>query len=180
MNTRCHSPSRRMSSPPRRCRCRWRYRGRDGGFPRRTSSRAPSDAGASTSCRLVARQARTVDAALLAGAHTDGLAVLHVAHRIGLGILQRDERHDHVDLRRFRNFLVLGHHVFQQRLVDLEVVVALLEGDAEDVLQLEFRGLVSGIDLDDVVLALLLGLEDLERLVGVTGAMMPSDTSSFR
>ena len=108
-----------------------------------------------------------MDAALLAGAHADGLAVLHVAHGIGLGVLQRDERDDHIDLCRLGNLLVLGHHVFQQRLVDLEVVVTLLEGDAEDVLQLGFGRHVIGIDLHHVVGALALGLQNLQRLVGV-------------
>ena len=38
--------------------------------------------------RLVAGQAGAVDAGLLAGAHADGLAVLGVADRVGLGVFQ--------------------------------------------------------------------------------------------
>ena len=49
--------------------------------------------------RLLAGQTGAVDAALLAGAHADGLSVLHIADGIGLGIFQRNEGHDHVDLR---------------------------------------------------------------------------------
>ena len=41
--------------------------------------------------RLVARQARAVDAALLAGAHADGLSVLDIADGVGLGVFQGDQ-----------------------------------------------------------------------------------------
>ena len=118
---------------------------------------------------LAAGQARAVDAALLARADADGLTVLDVAHRVGLRVLERDEGDHHVDLGLGGNLLVLGHHVGEQVGRDLVVVAALLEGDAEDVLGLHGSGHVGRVDLHDVVLAGLLGLEDLERLVGVGG-----------
>ena len=110
---------------------------------------------------LVAGKARAVDAALLSGAHADGLAVLYVAHGVGLRVLEGDEAHDHVDLRVLGDVLVLGDDVRQQVLVDAEEVVALLEGDAEDVLRLGGGALVVGVDLDHVVGALLLLGKDL-------------------
>ncbi len=116
---------------------------------------------------LVARQTRAVNAALLTGAHANSLAVLHVAHGIALRVLQCDKSHDHVDLRRRRNLLVLGDHVGQQFLVDLEIVAALLEGDAEDVLQLGLGRHVVRVDLHHVETALALGLQNLQRLIGV-------------
>ena len=118
---------------------------------------------------LVACEARAVDAALLAGAHADGLAVLHVADGVGLRVLERDQAHDHVDLGVVGDVLVLGHDVGQQVAVDPEEVVPLLEGDAEDVLGLLGAADVVGVDLDDVVGALLLLGEDLERLGRVAG-----------
>ena len=113
---------------------------------------------------LVAGKARAVDAALLSGAHADGLAVLYVAHGVGLRVLEGDEAHDHVDLRVLGDALVLGDDVSQQVLVDAEEVVALLEGDAKDVLRLGGGALVRGVNLDHVVGALLLLGKDLERL----------------
>ena len=45
---------------------------------------------------LLARQAGAVDAALLTGTHADGLAVLHVADAVGLGVLQHDQADDQI------------------------------------------------------------------------------------
>ena len=118
---------------------------------------------------LVAGKTCAVDAALLAGSHADGLAVLHIAHGVGLGILEGDEGHDHVDLGLLGQVLVLRDDVGEQVLVDLEVVAALLEGDAENVLVLLGSGDIVRVDLHHVVVALLLGLQDLQGLVGITG-----------
>ena len=119
--------------------------------------------------RLAARQAGAVDAALLAGAHADGLAVLHVADGVGLGVLEGDEGHQHVPFGVVRQLLVVGDDVVQQRLVDGEVVAALLKGDAEHVLVLHLPGHIIRVDLHHVVAALALGLQDLQGLVGVAG-----------
>ena len=108
-----------------------------------------------------------MDAALLARTHADGLAVLHIAHGVGLGVLEGDEGHDHVPLGCVGQVLVFRDQVGQQGLVDLEVVSPLLEGDAEHVLVLLHGGDVIGVDLDDVIVPLLLGLEDLQGLRGV-------------
>ena len=108
-----------------------------------------------------------MDAALLAGAHAYGHAVLYVADGVALGVLKRDEGNDQIYHSLFGQFLVVGDDVLQEGLVDLEVVVALLEGDAEHVLGLLRSADVIFVDLDDVVLALLLGPEDLQGLVGV-------------
>ena len=116
---------------------------------------------------LAARQPRAVDAALLTGADADRLAVLDVADGVGLGVFERDERDDEVDPGLLRQLLRVRHEVLQAAFIDDAVVVALLEGDAEDVAVLVRGANVSFIDLHDVVVALLLGLEDLERLVGV-------------
>ncbi len=65
--------------------------------------------------------------------------------------------------------VILGDDVGEQRLVDLEVVAALLEGDAEHVLVLLGSGDIVRVDLHHVVVALLLGFEDLQGLVGIAG-----------
>ena len=110
---------------------------------------------------LAARQTRAVDAALLSGTDADGLAIFHVAHRIRLGVLQRDERYDEVDLCGIGDFLVLGHDVCQQILVDGEEVVPLFKRDAENILVFLFGAHVVSIDLHDVVVALLLRFQNL-------------------
>ena len=65
-----------------------------------------------------------------------------------------------------RQILVLGNDVGEQALVNLVVVVALLKADAENVALLDRLWLVVRVDLDNVVAALALGLEDLEGLSG--------------
>ena len=107
--------------------------------------------------RLHARQAGAVDAALLARAYADGLAVLHVADGVGLGVFQGDEGHHHVGFRLGGEAPVFRHQVGQKALVDPVLVPALLEGDAEDVLVLLGGGGVIRVDLDHVVAALFLG-----------------------
>ena len=116
--------------------------------------------------RLAAREARAVDTALLTCADADGHAVLDVADRVGLGVLERDEREDHVVLCALRQILVLGNDIVQQALADLVVVVALLEADAENITLLDRLWLVVRIDLDHVIAALALGFQDLERFCG--------------
>ena len=118
---------------------------------------------------LIAGQTRAVDAALLAGAYADGLSVLDVAHGVGLGVLEGDEGHDHIHLGLLGQVVVLGHDVGEQGLIDFEVVAALLEGDAEDVLVLLGSGDVVRVDFNHIVVALLLGFEDLQGLVGIAG-----------
>ena len=114
--------------------------------------------------RLGAGQTGAVDAGLLARAHADGLPVVGIADGVGLGVLEGDQRDDQVDLRLLRQLLVFRDDVLKQRLVDLEVVTALLEGDAEDLLGLLHGRDVALVDGDDVVGALALLLEDLQRL----------------
>ena len=118
---------------------------------------------------LLSGKTGAVDAALLSGADADGLPVLDVADGVGLGILEGNEGDDHVDLRLLRQIFVLGHEVFKQALVYAEVVMSLLEGDAEDILALLSGGDVIRVDLHDIVAALFLGLEDFKRLVGIGG-----------
>ena len=117
--------------------------------------------------RLLSGQTRAVDAALLTRAHADGLTVLDVADGVGLRVLERDEGDDHVDLRVLGQILVLRDDVREHVLIDHEIVASLLEGDAEHVLVLRRGGQIVRIDLHDVVVALFLGFQDLQRLVGV-------------
>ena len=117
--------------------------------------------------RFVPRQTGTVDAALLARAHADGLAVLHIADGVGLGVLQGDEGDEHVPLGGLGQLLVVGDDVVQQGLVDGEAVAALLEGDTEDVLVLHGLGGIVRVDLHHIIAALALGFEDGQGLVGV-------------
>ena len=115
---------------------------------------------------FIAGKTRAMDAALLAGADTDCQAVLHVAHGVRLGVLQRDLSHHHVDLRLISEFFVLSDDIVKLIWGDGEVVMTLLERHAEHVLALNGSAHVVRVDLNDVVLAALLGFQDLKRLVG--------------
>ena len=119
--------------------------------------------------RLVAGQTGAVDAALLAGPHTDGHAVFDIADRVGLGVFQGDEGEEHIVLGLLGQLLVLGDHVLEHLLTDVQIVVALLKGDAEDVPALDGGGGVAGVDLYHVVAPLALAPQDLQGLVGVAG-----------
>ena len=114
-----------------------------------------------------------MDAALLAGADADGLAVHRVAHGVGLGVFQGDQGDDQVPRGGIRQVLGLRHDIREQLPVDLKVVAALLEGDAEDLLGFLYFGHVVRVDLHDVVVALALGLQDLQGF----GFIAASDTS---
>ena len=118
--------------------------------------------------RLACRQSGAVDTGLLSGTYADALSVHSEADGVGLGIFQCDQSDDQVDLRIFRDLLVLGHYVFEQAFIDFNVIVPLLEGDAEHLPALLFLRLILRVDGDDVVAALLLSLQDLQGFVRVT------------
>ena len=117
--------------------------------------------------RLGARQPGAMDPGLLSRSHADGLAVIGEADGVGLGVFQGDQGHQQIPGRRFRQILVLGDDVMQQVPVDLEVVPALLKGDAEDLLPFLHRGHIGRVDADHVVAALALGFQDLQGLRGI-------------
>ena len=110
-----------------------------------------------------------MDAALLAGAHADGLPVLDIAHGVGLGVLQRDEGHNHIGLRLRRKIFVDSDDVFEQCLADLKMIPSLLERDAEHILILLGGGNVVRVHLHHIVVALFLAFQDFQGLVGVAG-----------
>ena len=118
---------------------------------------------------LVSGKAGAVDPALLARANADGLSILHIADGIGLGVLQCNKRHDKVPLGLVRQVLVSGGEILQQAAVYFQLVPALLEGNAEHVLMLDGGGHVVFVYLHHVVIALALGLEDSQGLVGIAG-----------
>ena len=117
--------------------------------------------------RLAAREARAVDAALLARADADGLPVIRIADRIRLRVFQRDERDEQVALRRARQLLRLRRDVLQAVLRDGHIVALLRERHAEDLLRLDRGRLVGRIHLDHEIAALALRLQDFQRLRAV-------------
>ncbi len=117
---------------------------------------------------LAACKTGAVDAALLTCTDADGLAILDVADRVGLGVLQGDEAQKQVVLSFEGKLLVLGYDISEKLLIYLEAVISLLESDAVYMTALNGIGLIIGIDLYDVVSALFLTAEDLESFVGVS------------
>ena len=94
-----------------------------------------------------------MDTRLLARADTDGLAALRVADRIRLCILQRDKRDEQIALGVLGKILALCNNVGEHIGVDLDLIAALLEGNAEHLLCLNGRGDIILINGDDVVAA---------------------------
>ena len=119
---------------------------------------------------LVASQAGTVDAALLAGTDADSLTVLDVADAVRLGVLQGDEGDDEVALGISREGLVLSRDILEEGgIVETDLVAALFESDAKALLGLNGSRLIGGVNLDDVIGALALILQDLDSLWRIVG-----------
>ena len=119
---------------------------------------------------LLACQTGAVYAALLTGAHTDGLAVLHIADAVGLGVFQHDQADDKIAALLGAQGLVLGDEILQHRGIgNFQILTALLKGHAKDGAGLKRLRLIAGVDGNDVVVALLLALEDLEGIGIVAG-----------
>ena len=114
---------------------------------------------------LLACQTGAVDAALLACTYADGLAIVGVAHAVGLGVLQGDEGNNEVALLLLGHILILGDPVVQHGVgVDHQLVAALLKGDAVYLLMLDGSRLVGRVDGDHVVVALLFAGQDSQCL----------------
>ena len=118
---------------------------------------------------LLSGKACAVNTALLSGADTDGLPVLYIADRVRLGVLQRDQRHDHIADRRFGELLVLRDQILQQLLINCEVIVPLFKGNAENILALLRGRDIVRVNLNHVVIALFLGFQDAERFLSIAG-----------
>ena len=117
---------------------------------------------------LVACQTSAVDAALLPCTNADGLTVLHIADRIGLGVFQCDKRNLQVAFGFRRKVLVLGWNVLEKVVArKVYLVSALLKGNAKDLLTLNGSRLVGRVYLDDIVSALALFTQDAECLLGI-------------
>ena len=116
---------------------------------------------------LLSGQPRAVDAALLPGTDAHSLSVLDVADGVRLRIFQRDQGNHQVSRGGFRQIPVFRHNVLQQRGVNFKVVVTLLKSHAEHVLALLLGRYIVRVNLHHVVLALFLGFQDLQRLIGI-------------
>ena len=111
-----------------------------------------------------------MDTGLLSGTDADSLTVLDIAYGIGLGILQSDQCDLHIDQGTLRDLLVHSHDIGQQIAVDIQFVTPLLEGDAVYLLALDRSRLIGRIDLDDVVGAFFLLLQQFQCFIGVAGS----------
>ena len=69
---------------------------------------------------LGACQSGAVNAALLTGAHTDGLSIVDKADGVRLGIFEGNEGNDQIDLRTIGQLFLLGDDVLQQMLANFD------------------------------------------------------------
>mmetsp|Transcript_15992 Transcript_15992/g.42294 ORF Transcript_15992/g.42294 Transcript_15992/m.42294 type:complete len:537 (+) Transcript_15992:169-1779(+) len=113
---------------------------------------------------LPARQLNAIHAALLAGPDADHHAVLGVADRIGLRVLDRDHAQNHVQLGLLAQLLLGRHHLRQEAGVADLVVALLHETEAADHSVFHLRELEVIVCLQHNELASLLGLQDLQGL----------------
>ena len=114
---------------------------------------------------LVACESCTVDAALLSCTDTDGLTVLDVAHRVRLGIFERDKSNHEVATSCIRNLLIGSRDVLEKSIVvKIDLVASLFKGNTEDHLALYWSWLVFRIDLDYAISTLALCLKHCESL----------------
>ena len=112
-----------------------------------------------------------MDTALLSCADADSLTVLHVADGVRLCIFQRDEGDDQVALGLGCEGLVLCGHILEEGVVvELDLVAALLEGDAEHLFPLDRLRLVVGVYLDHVIGTLALVFQDFDSLGRIVGS----------
>ena len=119
---------------------------------------------------LVACQTSTVNTALLTSSDTDGLTVLHVADGVRLRIFQSDEGDDQVALGLWSEGLVLCGDVLEEGIViELDLIAALFEGDAEHLFALDGLRHVCRINLNHIISALAFFLQDLDGLRGIVG-----------
>ena len=93
-----------------------------------------------------------MDAALLSGTDADGLSVLHIAHRIALGVFQCDERNHQIAFGLLAERLIDSGDIGKQIVrIELDFVTLLFKSDAEHLLALNGLGTITGIDFDHVV-----------------------------
>ena len=102
---------------------------------------------------------------LLSCADTDCLSVFDKADRIGLCVLQRDQRNFQIADRLCRQFPVLCYDVGKQFIVDRKFLTSLLECDAVNLLALKRCRTIVLVHLNYDVIPVLLGTEKLQRLI---------------
>ena len=111
-----------------------------------------------------------MDAALLSSSDANGLSVFHIAYRVRLGILQRDERDDKVAHSLGGEGLVLRGNIGKKGgIAQVHLVTTLLEGYAKHLLVLDGSRAVGGVDLDNIVGAFAFCLQYVEGLGGKVG-----------
>ena len=113
---------------------------------------------------LISGKTGAVDSRLLSSADTDCLTILDIANRVGLGILQCDQRNHQITLIILRDFLLLSDNILEHILVNFQEVMTLFKCDAEHLLPLQFSRTIGSINLNDIVSALSLGLQNFQCL----------------
>ena len=104
-----------------------------------------------------------MNTALLSGADTDGLSILDVAHRVGLRVLQRDERDFQVAACLFGELLVVCRNIVKEVIsVEVNFVTSLFKGHAEHLLAFRGSGAVLRVHLQDDVSAFSFGTENFQ------------------
>ena len=119
---------------------------------------------------LATCQTGAVNTRLLTCADTDGLTVNGITNRVGLRIFEGDERDNEVTYGTLGQIFVLCYNIREQLAVDFKIVSSLLKGDAKNLFGFLNNRNVIGVDLNDVVVALSLALENFKCFGLVAGS----------
>ena len=110
---------------------------------------------------LATCQASTMDAALLSSSNTNRLSVLDIANRITLRVLQSNQRNDEITLSILGECLILCRHILEECwVIQFHFVTTLFKCNTEDLLLLDSCRNIVWVNLDNVVCALTLILQN--------------------
>ena len=102
---------------------------------------------------------------LLTCTDTDSLSIAYISHGVGLCVFQSNHSDCEVINCALRNVLVLCGTICEKLIVDNKLVSSLLKGNSVNLLALNGGGSIVRINLDDIICALALGLEDFQCFI---------------
>ena len=118
---------------------------------------------------LITSQACAVNPALLARTDANGLSILCIAHRIGLGIFQGDERDNEIPGSFGGNILIVRDNILQHICIYFYLIASLLKGNAVYILLLYRIRLIAWVNFNNIIIALAFALQNLQCFVRVAG-----------
>ena len=104
-----------------------------------------------------------MDTGLLSCTDTDCLSAFYIADGIGLRIFQSDHGNRQIHLRLISHIFIFSHYIREEIFADIEFVSSLLKSNAEHFLVLQSCRHIIRIDLDYIIIAFFLLLQQFQR-----------------